>query len=491
MLLLRTDRHGRPGPVTPEVAVAGAGRRASGGADGAGEGTTWWRLGVASVARVLLLSWACLLLWAVVPLLLGWTSTTVMSGSMEPRIQVGDVVASSPTTAENARPGQVLLVDDPDHEGRLRLHRLVRTDPDGGLVLRGDANAAADSTPVRPEAVHALGRLRIPVVGTPVVWFHERRWGRLVLLTLGAVAAAAATRLDRGDREGPGGSGRAGTALLAAGALAVVPAMTDAGFAGQTGSLAQLSAAAYFRCGPAVMAGNPSLFYRFDETSGTVAKDSSGNNRNGTYKGGLLGLTGITLGLKPAACSDGNTAAGLTGASLLTSSGSVSGPDVPYASVNTFTIEIWFRTTTPGGRLIGFSAKSGLLGWHSDRHLYLSDGGRVVFGVYPDATMRTIISPARYDDGKWHLATASLSPSGALRGMRLYVDGSLVASNSAVTAAEVPSDTTTGHWQIGADHLDNWTPASSHGWFAGSVDDAAVYPTALSPAMVENHWSAR
>ncbi|MPQ96774.1 hypothetical protein GB931_02320 [Modestobacter sp. I12A-02628] len=53
----------------------------------------------------------------------------------------------------------VLLVDDPDQPGRLRPHRLASVAADGGLVPRGDADAAADRTPVRLEAAHVVGAL--------------------------------------------------------------------------------------------------------------------------------------------------------------------------------------------------------------------------------------------------------------------------------------------------------------------------------------------
>ncbi len=38
---------------------------------------------------------------------------------------------------------------------------------------------------------------------------------------------------------------------------------------------------------------SPLVYYKFDETTGTIANDSSGNWRNGTYTGGVtLGATG-------------------------------------------------------------------------------------------------------------------------------------------------------------------------------------------------------
>ncbi|WP_091111455.1 S24/S26 family peptidase [Geodermatophilus dictyosporus] len=108
-------------------------------------------------ARGLLGTLAGLLLWSVVPVAAGRESSVVVSSSMTPTLAVGDVVLARPVADGDLTPGQILLVDDPDHAGRLRLHRLVEV-TDGGLVLRGDANARADSTPVDRSAVALLHR---------------------------------------------------------------------------------------------------------------------------------------------------------------------------------------------------------------------------------------------------------------------------------------------------------------------------------------------
>lgn len=123
---------------------------------------------LSSIARTLLWVIAGLALWATLPLILGWQPTTVMSDSMAPRIRTGDIVVARPihlqdtTAISSLVPGRVLLVDDPDHPGRLRLHRYVRTTTTGQLVLRGDANPQDDSSPVAPATVHGIAALRIP-----------------------------------------------------------------------------------------------------------------------------------------------------------------------------------------------------------------------------------------------------------------------------------------------------------------------------------------
>ncbi len=103
---------------------------------------------------------------------------------------------------------------------------------------------------------------------------------------------------------------------------------------------AACSATAY----PAAVTGdNPFLWYQLNETSGTVAHDSSSSPHNGTYQGGVtFGAPGPTdCGAVPGVTLDG-------------SSGYVSNSNV-ITSPATFSLDIWFKTTTnSGGMLIGF-----------------------------------------------------------------------------------------------------------------------------------------
>ncbi len=175
----------------------------------------WGRVVVATVARGLVTALLGMALWAVAPAALGWSPTTVMTGSMEPRIAPGDVVVSRPVPTDELRPGRILLADDPDQPGHLRMHRYVEDGPDGTLVTKGDANPQQDSTPLARDAVHGVAFLRVPMLGLPVVWIREGAWDRVGALALGLVAVlalcAADGRLRRADdpSDGSGGDGDA------------------------------------------------------------------------------------------------------------------------------------------------------------------------------------------------------------------------------------------------------------------------------------------
>ncbi|QQD76172.1 signal peptidase I [Curtobacterium sp. YC1] len=166
--------------------------------------TPWVRFTTVIAARGALAAVFGMLFWAVAPMLLGWQSTTVMTGSMEPSLRVGDVVVSMPVDEHQLRKGQVLLFHDPDHAGVLRMHRFDTLNHDGTLTTKGDANPAPDSTPITRAAVTGVGYLRVPLIGTPSVWVSQHDTGALVLLAgaLLAVTTLAVLPATR-DRTSP------------------------------------------------------------------------------------------------------------------------------------------------------------------------------------------------------------------------------------------------------------------------------------------------
>ena len=160
----------------------------------------WSRIVVATVARGVIVALLGLAFWAAAPAVLGWHPTTVVTGSMEPRIRVGDVVVSRPVPMDLVQTGHVLLADDPDQPGHLRLHRYAEALAGGMMVTKGDANPAVDSTPIGASAVHGVGFLRVPSVGLPVVWAREGQWVPLAMVALGVLVLLALTTVDREQR---------------------------------------------------------------------------------------------------------------------------------------------------------------------------------------------------------------------------------------------------------------------------------------------------
>ncbi|MBK7822196.1 MAG: PKD domain-containing protein [Tessaracoccus sp.] len=213
--------------------------------------------------------------------------------------------------------------------------------------------------------------------------------------------------------------------------------------------------------GRAVFDDAPNLYWQFEETSGTNAADSGTGLRPGTYQQGtILGADGIRL--QNAAQFDGVD-------DVVVANASVPGPSI-------YSAEVWFRTaTTSGGKLIGFGNASSGTSNNYDRHVYMRDDGRLVFGVWVNEA-HTVTSSDAYNDGEWHHLVATQSDAG----MILYVDGVSVGTNPQKSAQPY-----SGYWRVGGDSV--WDGSSS-AYFSGLLDEAAVYSYALSPEQVAGHY---
>jgi Concanavalin A-like lectin/glucanases superfamily len=213
----------------------------------------------------------------------------------------------------------------------------------------------------------------------------------------------------------------------------------------------------------------PELWYRLGESSGTTATDSSSTPHNGIYQGGVtLGVGGVTSAF------EANTAVTLNG-----TSGYISN-SYKWTNPQTFTLEAWVKTTTTqGGAILGFANLATGAPGNYDRMIYMANSGQIYFGA---GANKTIYSPRSYNDGAWHLIDATFGPSG----MALYVDGALVASNSTVTEAQIYN----GYWHVGYDSLGGWAAHPTSNYLAATIDEVAVYPTALTPTRIAAHYLA-
>ena len=199
------------------------------------------------------------------------------------------------------------------------------------------------------------------------------------------------------------------------------------------------------------------LTYQYPFTGN--ANDASGNGNTGTAQGGAT-LTTDRFGVTSNAyLFDGST-------------GYIStATQIPSSGPQIFTINMWFNTTTAGGKLIGFgSSQTGSSGSY-DRQIYMNSAGQLIFGIYNAAT-DTIRTGTAYNDGNWHMVTATLSSAG----MKLYVDGVLKSSNVNYTTPQPFA----GYWRIGYDNLSSWPDATSNYYFTGKLDDIDIYSRELT-----------
>ena len=123
-----------------------------------------------------------------VPRLAGVTPFTVLTGSMEPALDPGDVVLSASRAPLDVAPGDVVTFHDPSRDGELVTHRVEsmrRTDGMVTFVTKGDANDVSERWSVPVDGTVGRAALRVPEVGHVLQWAGSRE-GRLGLIALPA-----------------------------------------------------------------------------------------------------------------------------------------------------------------------------------------------------------------------------------------------------------------------------------------------------------------
>ncbi len=205
--------------------------------------------------------------------------------------------------------------------------------------------------------------------------------------------------------------------------------------------------------------------------------------RMGDSNGGASDLLGVNNGVKGSGVTNSSTGAigSGTGYTFTGNSNGKIGGTIKAGTPDGWSAGIWFKTTTTrGGKLIGYGSSQTGTSSNYDRHLYMSNDGKLNFGIFQDNVARVITSPASYRDGTWHQAVVTSDASGAA----LYVDGAKVASNTAIIKGQYYQ----GYWRVGGDNLSGWPTRPTSDYFSGDLDEFAVYPNALTPAQVSTQY---
>lgn len=94
------------------------------------------------------LALASFLALAIGPRIFGYHTLTMLTGSMSPLINPGDVVVTKPVPASDIKVGDIITYHIPIEDQRVETHRVtqVSAKPDGSIVVqtKGDANNGLD-----------------------------------------------------------------------------------------------------------------------------------------------------------------------------------------------------------------------------------------------------------------------------------------------------------------------------------------------------------
>jgi hypothetical protein len=214
-----------------------------------------------------------------------------------------------------------------------------------------------------------------------------------------------------------------------------------------------------------VLADSPLCYLRLGDASGTTAADASGNSHPGTYVGSpTLGVAGLLTG-------DANTAVTLDGSTQY-----VQIANSGWANLSTYTVEIVFKTTATSGTLCSQYDGSGssLRIWQFN----LNSDGSLQFATFASnvGTGNNTASTG-FNDGNRHFAAVTLTGST----LKIYVDGNLEFSSTTIPAHDTSS---------GAKLYVGQRNAATPLRLAGTVDEFAIYSTALSSTRVTAHHAA-
>jgi signal peptidase I len=449
-------------------------------------GTAWTIAVVTIVSRSALSTIVALLLWSILPNFVGFQTTTVMSGSMMPRLQVGDAVITHRVDAGKLSRGQVLLFDDPDHIGQLRMHRLMEVRADGELVTKGDANEDRDSTTVGLDALHGTAFLRIPYAGLPNYWMKTGNSAALVgsgVLVILLVCGVRLGRLledpeERTRRRHRGvrlpGAHRAAAAtlvllVLSSGAI-VPPAEANAAYNAKTVNGSNRWATMCGDVSPTGLGTAPRFYWGYGSSTGANIADLSPSGVAGSLVGDAV----------RAGCADGFSPS----LSVGTGSGGfvVEQPASPRSYPGDLTIATWFKTSSAGGTLADFGNSKTGASTNVDKVLFMRTNGNLTFGSTTLSLLTlslgsmtcTTTSTTGYADGNWHLAVATYSDSA---GCTITVDnGTAVSTPPSLTLTALTGFT--GYWRFGGDQV-TWSGSTSRQYFIGNLDESQVYGSVL------------
>ncbi len=151
------------------------------------------RLTALLVGWIILGAFGGLLLAVGIPNLFHAKSLTVMSGSMEPTIGVGDVIVAQQISPMDARVGDIVTFRDPMEHDRLITHRVREIHVMQNKVLfvtKGDANTGMEHWAVPDDGTIGRVAFHVPRLGYFMVWIHSMA-GLLLLIVMPTLVLGA------------------------------------------------------------------------------------------------------------------------------------------------------------------------------------------------------------------------------------------------------------------------------------------------------------
>jgi Concanavalin A-like lectin/glucanases superfamily len=218
----------------------------------------------------------------------------------------------------------------------------------------------------------------------------------------------------------------------------------------------------------AVLADAPSGYWRLAEKTGTVALDETANNNRGAYK------NGVTLGRPGATASEVNSAADFDGGNDRIEWADPANGSLDVGAAD-FSLEAWVKL--PGA----LDTERGVIGKRDASRYWLVNvtddsghRGQLRAIVFDGTATYSLYSLHRVDDGQWHHVVASFDRDA---GIRFFVDGVSSGYSPGALAADLGN---TAPLLVGK--------TSGYAEYRGSIDEVAMYRSALSLERAQAHY---
>ena len=274
------------------------------------------------------------------------------------------------------------------------------------------------------------------------------------------LSSAAATVLTA-TASAPVNVGLTGAASTVTSATATLPASVGLS---ATASTVSTPVAGDYRT--TVLADSPTAFWRLGEAPGsTTMADASGNGRSGAY------LNSPTLGVAGLVSGDTNTAMSV----VANANGSASVPSAAWMDTAQWSAEVIVALTSDPDGQNGDALVSRYTAGGYNWLIWRNTSGAVAAQANVGGTFYNVTGPTVAVGARYHVVATHDGSD-----LRLYVNGQLAGSTAAPgTIAQGASPIEIGRYSQSSDT----TPG-------GTIDEVAVYGTALSATRVAAHYAS-
>jgi signal peptidase len=114
---------------------------------------------------------------------------TILSGSMTPSINVGDLIIVAPHSAGDLEVGDIIVFHSP-FGGTLVCHRIIAIEETGDTLVfhtKGDNNEDPDPFTIQSDSIVGKVQLSVPLMGYAIQWLRGP-FGLLAIIAFGAAA---------------------------------------------------------------------------------------------------------------------------------------------------------------------------------------------------------------------------------------------------------------------------------------------------------------